>query len=117
MNTLTSVDSGQARRPAYASGTVPGPATASRPAAYTLPAVAAGQRGLARAWLWLAPAALGGSGVFSVVLVVARTPGIHARPPAGGFFPRPAGGGPAPPARGRVAGAHRLAVEPGRAGG
>ena len=33
MNTLTSVDSGQARRPAYASGTVPGPATASRPAA------------------------------------------------------------------------------------
>ena len=86
MNTLTSVDSGQARRPAYASGTVPGPATASRPAAYTLPAVAAGQRGLARAWLWLALAALVGSGLFSVLLVLARTPGINAWLPAGDFF-------------------------------
>ena len=86
MNTLTSVDSGQARRPAYASGTVPGPATASRPAAYTLPAVAAGQRGLARAGLWLALAALVGSGLFSVLLVLARTPGINAWLPAGDFF-------------------------------
>jgi hypothetical protein len=86
MNTLTSIDSGQPRRPACAPGTVPGPVTASSPAAYTLPAVAAGQRGLARAWLWLALAALVGSGLFSVLLVLARTPGINAWLPAGDFF-------------------------------
>ena len=48
--------------------------------------MAAGQRGLARAWLWLALAALVGSGLFSVLLVLARTPGINAWLPAGDFF-------------------------------
>jgi len=86
MNTLTSVDSGQPRRPAFAPGTAPGPVTASSPAVYTLPVVAAGQRSLARAWLWLALAALVGSGLFSVLLVLARTPGINAWLPAGDFF-------------------------------
>ncbi|MDE2613695.1 MAG: cbb3-type cytochrome c oxidase subunit I [Burkholderiales bacterium] len=62
------------------------PLTASTPAAYTLPAVAAGQRRLARAWLALALAALVGSGLFSVLLVLARTPGINAWLPAGDFF-------------------------------
>jgi len=86
MNTLTSVDSGQPGRPVFAPGTTPGPVTASSPATYTLPPVAAGQRRLARAWLWLALAALVGSGMFSVLLVLARTPGINAWLPAGDFF-------------------------------
>lgn len=61
-------------------------ASASAPAAYTLPDIGAGQRTLARAWLWLALAALVGSGLFSVLLVLARSPGINAYLPAGDFF-------------------------------
>jgi cytochrome c oxidase subunit 1 len=53
-------------------------------ATYTLPV--AGDRALARGWLWLALAALIGSGLFSVLLVLARTPGINAFLPAGDFF-------------------------------
>ena len=86
MNTLTSIDSGHSRRPDLAPGTRPGAVTASSPASYTLPVLAAGQRSLARAWLWLALAALVGSGLFSVLLVLARTPGINAWLPAGDFF-------------------------------
>ncbi|ODU10445.1 MAG: cytochrome C oxidase subunit I [Rubrivivax sp. SCN 71-131] len=62
------------------------PLTASTPAAYRLPAVDAGRRHLARAWLALALAALVGSGLFSVLLVLARTPGVNAWLPAGDFF-------------------------------
>jgi hypothetical protein len=58
--------------------------TASTPADYALPGV--GQRGLARAWLKLALAALVGSGLFSILLVMARTPGVNAWLPAGDFF-------------------------------
>lgn len=53
-------------------------------ARYTLPVT--GDRTLARAWLWLALAALIGSGLFSVLLVLARTPGVNAFLPAGDFF-------------------------------
>ena len=51
----------------------------SRPSVtdYSLPVVAPAQRALARAWLWLGLAALIGSGLFSVLLVLARTPGIN----------------------------------------
>jgi len=52
--------------------------------AYTLPV--AGDLALARGWLFLALAALIGSGLFSVLLVLARTPGINAWLPAGDFF-------------------------------
>ena len=86
MSTLTTLDTGGPRRPRLAPDFVPGPVTASSPASYSLPAVAAGQRALARAWLWLALAALVGSGLFSVLLVLARTPGVNARLPAGDFF-------------------------------
>jgi len=86
MNTLTSLDPQGPRRPPPAPGATPRPITASSPAEYVLPAVAAGQRALARAWLWLALAALVGSGLFSVLLVLARTPGINAWLPAGDFF-------------------------------
>lgn len=62
------------------------PLTASSPADYLLPVVDVGQRALSRAWLWLAIAALIGSGLFSVLLVLARTPGVNAWLPAGDFF-------------------------------
>jgi cytochrome c oxidase subunit I len=58
--------------------------TASTPADYVLPAVT--DRTLARGWLNLALAALIGSGLFSVLLVAARTPGLNAWLPAGDFF-------------------------------
>ena len=64
----------------------PARVTASTPAEYTLPPVTAAQRPLARAWLALALAALIGSGLFSVLLVLARTPGINRWLPAGDFF-------------------------------
>lgn len=60
--------------------------TASTPAHYELPALTDESRRLARAWLLLALAALLGSGLFSVLLVLARTPGINAWLPAGDFF-------------------------------
>ncbi len=69
-----------------ASAPTSGPITASTPADYLLPVVGANQRRLARAWLGLGLLALIGSGVFSILLVLARTPGINAWLPAGDFF-------------------------------
>lgn len=60
--------------------------TASTPVCYRLPPVTAEGRALARGWLWLALAALLGSGLFSILLVLARTPGVNAWLPAGDFF-------------------------------
>ncbi|MCA0239437.1 MAG: cbb3-type cytochrome c oxidase subunit I [Proteobacteria bacterium] len=62
------------------------PATASTPSDYVLPVAGAERIALARRWLLLALAALLGSGLFSVLLVLARTPGINAWLPAGDFF-------------------------------
>ena len=53
---------------------------------YRLPPAGDVQRALARGWLMLALAALVGSGLFSVLLVVARTPGVNAWLPAADFF-------------------------------
>lgn len=68
---------------------VPPTATAvnrpSAPADYTLP-VQASSLALARGWLWLGLAALIGSGLFSVLLVLARTPGVNAWLPGTDFF-------------------------------
>lgn len=90
MNTITSFDEGGLPPPRHAPDSAPGvrhrAITASSPADYTLPVVATGQRALARSWLLLALAALVGSGLFSVLLVLARTPGINAWLPAGDFF-------------------------------
>jgi len=80
MSTLTSHGLGPAGAAA------PARITASTPADYLLPAVATGQRRLARAWLGLGLVALIGSGLFSILLVLARTPGINAWLPAGDFF-------------------------------
>jgi heme/copper-type cytochrome/quinol oxidase subunit 1 len=63
-----------------------GAITASSPTAYTLPAIGEHERTLARRWLVLALAALVGSGLFSVLLVLARTPRVNAWLPAGDFF-------------------------------
>ena len=41
---------------------------------------------LARAWLWLGLLALVGAGVFSILLVAARTPGVNQWLPAADFF-------------------------------
>ncbi|HUH39811.1 MAG TPA: cbb3-type cytochrome c oxidase subunit I [Castellaniella sp.] len=60
--------------------------TASTPAHYVLPQTTASSRQLARGWLWLALAALLGSGLFSLLLVLARTPGINRFLPGGDFF-------------------------------
>jgi len=84
MNTLSNLIQGQGGwlRPRPAEQRI----TASSPADYVLPIVTPGRRTLARAWLMLALAALVGSGVFSVLLVLARTPVINAWLPAGDFF-------------------------------
>ena len=53
---------------------------------YALPLPTAAQRALARAWLWLGLLALVGAGVFSILLVAARTPGVNQWLPAVDFF-------------------------------
>lgn len=57
----------------------------SEPADYRLPLEGV-QPDLARGWLWLGLAALVGSGLFSVLLVLARTPGVNAWLPGTDFF-------------------------------
>ncbi|MBI3157137.1 MAG: cbb3-type cytochrome c oxidase subunit I [Burkholderiales bacterium] len=61
------------------------PRAPSAPADYLLPVLGARQA-LARGWLWLAMAALVLSGVFSILLVAARTPGVNAVLPGVDFF-------------------------------
>ena len=62
---------------------------AARPSdvnAYALPVPADARRALARAWLWLGLAALIVSGLFSVLLVLSRTPGLNRMLPVADFF-------------------------------
>ncbi|MFA7504366.1 MAG: cbb3-type cytochrome c oxidase subunit I [Burkholderiaceae bacterium] len=80
MNTLTTHGLQQA------GSANPARITASTPADYLLPTVTTAQRRRARAWLGLGLLALIGSGLFSVLLVLARTPGINTWLPAGDFF-------------------------------
>jgi len=62
-------------------------AQSAAPAAdYALPVPNAAQRRLARGWLWLGLAALIGSGLFSILLVLARTPWVNQWLPAADFF-------------------------------
>ncbi len=56
------------------------------PSDYALPTPATTQRALARGWLWLGLAALIGSGLFSILLVLARTPGLNQWLPVADFF-------------------------------
>lgn len=55
-------------------------------AVYALPRPDAAQRALARGWLGLGLAALAGSGLFAVLLVLARTPGLNQWLPVADFF-------------------------------
>jgi cytochrome c oxidase subunit I len=54
--------------------------------AYDLPVPADARRRLARGWLWLSMLALVGSGLFSILLVVSRTPGLNQWLPVADFF-------------------------------
>ncbi len=62
------------------------PAATSTQVHYDLAVPHGLQRRLARAWLWLGLLALIGSGVFSVLLVVSRTPGLNQWLPVADFF-------------------------------
>ncbi|MDH5437234.1 MAG: cytochrome C oxidase subunit I, partial [Gammaproteobacteria bacterium] len=53
---------------------------------FTLPVPDDGRRQLARGWLWLGLIALTGSGLFSVLLVLSRTPSINEIIPWVDFF-------------------------------
>ena len=53
---------------------------------FALPLPLDARRALARAWLWLGLLALIGSGVFSVLLVLSRTPGVNRLLPGTDFF-------------------------------
>ena len=57
-----------------------------RDADFTLSSADADQLALARGWLWLGLAALIGAGVFSVLLVLARTPVLNQWLPLADFF-------------------------------
>ena len=53
---------------------------------YTVTLPVGAQRTLARGWLWLAMMALIGSGLFSLLLVLSRTPGVNRWLPGVDFF-------------------------------
>ncbi|MCZ8291956.1 MAG: cbb3-type cytochrome c oxidase subunit I [Hylemonella sp.] len=53
---------------------------------YVLPVPTDERQRLARGWLWLSLLALIGSGVFSILLVLARTPGVNRLLPGVDFF-------------------------------
>lgn len=56
------------------------------PGDYTIPIPDEKLKMLARAWLWLGLLALLGSGIFSILLVLARTPYVHELIPGVNFF-------------------------------
>ena len=60
--------------------------TASSATDYRLVVPAGSRRTLARAWLWLGMLALVGAGLFSVLLVLSRTPGVNGWLPVADFF-------------------------------
>ena len=62
------------------------PAPAASPASYSLAVPRDLPAQLARTWLWLGLLALIGSGLFSVLLVVSRTPGLNQWLPLADFF-------------------------------
>lgn len=64
----------------------PGLYTASSVTDYIMAVPAGAQRRLARAWLWLGMLALVGAGLFSVLLVLSRTPLLNNWLPVADFF-------------------------------
>lgn len=80
MNTSTTFPTGARQRPAAC------PPAARPGARYQLDLPRDARMALARGWLWLGLAALIGSGVFSVLLVAARTPWVNQWLPTADFF-------------------------------
>ena len=74
-----------ANPPGVSSSVDPRSHSPSAPAVYQLP-LQGRRQALARGWLWLAMAALVLSGLFSILLVAARTPGVNAWLPGVDFF-------------------------------
>ena len=79
------------RTPAAAAAATPAPAAAAAPAlagggGYALPVPTDARAALARGWLWLGLLALIVSGLFSVLLVLSRTPGVNRLLPVADFF-------------------------------
>lgn len=72
----------QAAYPAYPLSRTPSRSQAH----YALPLPSTAQRALARAWLALGLAALAGSGLYSILLVLARTPALNQWFPVADFF-------------------------------
>ena len=62
------------------------PLSATAAADYSLAVPQDSRRALARGWLWLGLIALVGSGLFSILLVLSRTPGVNRLLPAADFF-------------------------------
>lgn len=62
------------------------PVPAVTAADYSLAVPQDARRALARGWLWLSLMALVGSGLFSILLVLSRTPGVNRLLPAADFF-------------------------------
>jgi cytochrome c oxidase subunit I len=69
-------------------GTAPSrwPAAVAPEARFALAVPQGAQRALARGWLWLGLLALIGAGLFSVLLVLSRTPGLNQWLPVADFF-------------------------------
>lgn len=65
---------------------VASPSHSSAGNAFAIPVPLDARRALARGWLWLGLLALMGSGIFSVLLVLARTPGVNQLFPGADFF-------------------------------
>jgi cytochrome c oxidase subunit 1 len=64
----------------------PVPANGDHQASYLLSVPQDARRALARGWLWLGLLALIGSGIYSVLLVASRTPGVNQLLPVADFF-------------------------------
>ena len=74
-------------RPTFGRARGSTPPVPARPLAeYDLTVPQDARRALARGWLWLGLIALIGSGLFSILLVLSRTPGINQLLPAANFF-------------------------------
>lgn len=71
---------------AGAAGASARPVPARAAADYALAVPQDARRALGRGWLWLGLLALVGSGLFSILLVLSRTPGVNRLLPAADFF-------------------------------
>ncbi|HWS28173.1 MAG TPA: hypothetical protein VN259_16550, partial [Xanthomonadales bacterium] len=71
---------------AIADGLITHADTVSTATPYLLDVPGDARRALARGWLWLGMGALIGSGLYSLLLVISRTPGVNRWLPVADFF-------------------------------